>query len=147
MQLSLPPSLLPPVFTKLQSLAPSSPLGHLAQGAHLLSSCPTEAMTALRRGLELGGGAPSPHGLLLLASNLAREGEWGEVEEKAAEGRRWLAKVREEAREGVADKLDLLTLQALYRQVLGLPPAIHLPPTPGDPRETVTGLDTPGLQV
>ena len=61
------------VYKRLQGLAPTSPLGPLAEGAHLLVQHIDrlgETIAALKRGQDLSGGSPNVHGLLLLARAL-----------------------------------------------------------------------------
>ena len=60
------------VYKRLQELAPTSPLGPLAEGAHLLEQVDRkgDAIAALKRGGELSGGSANVHGLLLLARAL-----------------------------------------------------------------------------
>ena len=61
------------VYKRLQELSPTSPLGPLAEGAHLLVQHIDrrgDAIAALKKGGDLSGGSPNVHGLLLLARAL-----------------------------------------------------------------------------
>ena len=60
------------VSRRLQELAPTSPLGPLAEGAHLLEHTGRsgDAIAALKKGADLGGGSANVHGMLLLARAL-----------------------------------------------------------------------------
>jgi len=106
------------VSRRLQELAPTSPLGPLAEGAHLLEHTGRsgDAIAALKKGADLGGGSANVHGLLLLARALQASQEWSELEEMAGEGLKVTGKVREEMREKVKTELIVLKLEALYRQ-------------------------------
>ena len=59
-------------FTRLQELAPSSPLGPLAEGACLLEQVDrrSDAIAALKKGRKSCSGSPNVHGLVLLARAL-----------------------------------------------------------------------------
>ena len=59
-------------FTRLQELAPSSPLGPLAEGACLLEQADrrSDAIAALKKGRTSCSGSPNVHGLVLLARAL-----------------------------------------------------------------------------
>ena len=131
------------VYKWLQELAPTSPLGPLAEGAHLLAQHidrRADAIAALKRGGDLSGGSPNVHGLLLLARALQvlnyslfipssfkklfahilalqASQEWSELEERAREGSKVVGKVREEMRQNVKEELLELELEALYKQV------------------------------
>jgi len=107
------------VYKRLQELAPTSPLGPLAEGAHLLAQHidrRADAIAALKRGGDLSGGSPNVHGLLLLARALQASQEWSELEERAREGSKVVGKVREEMRQNVKEELLELELEALYKQ-------------------------------
>ena len=106
------------VYKRLQELAPASPLGPLAEGAHLLPipARRGDAIAALKKGQELSSGSGNVHGLLLLARALQASQQWSELEETAAEAFNVLGKVREEMREEVKKELVLLKLEALYKQ-------------------------------
>ena len=106
------------VYKRLQELAPASPLGPLAEGAHLLAipARRGDAIAALKKGQELSSGSGNVHGLLLLARALQASQQWSELEETAAEAFNVLGKVREEMREEVKKELVVLSLEAFYKQ-------------------------------
>merc|ERR1719234_2570363 len=106
------------VYRRLQKLAPTSPLGPLAEGGHLLAHTGRrgDAIAALKRGGDLSGGSANVHGLLLLARALQASQERAELEETAGEGFKVVGKVREEMREKVKTELVVLKLEALYKQ-------------------------------
>merc|ERR1719180_231752 len=128
------------VYRRLQKLAPTSPLGPLAEGSHLLAHTGRrgDAIAALKRGGDLSGGSANVHGLLLLARALQASQEWSELEETAGEAFKVVGKVREEMREKVKTELVVLKLEALYKQ--GTPEKLAL----GE--KLVAGLEDEGLK-